>query len=249
MKTDAHLHISQLDDNSLDLLNIIEIAAISSCHNNSELELTKKIKTNKKTSTGQIYISVGVHPLNLGEKNFEFVKKTVEHNSPNFIGEIGLDKFSDKEKATFDNQLEFFKRQLALAKNFNLPVILHIRKAMNELFLFNETLAKLPAVIFHSYSGSSNEANHLLKKEINAYFSFGTALLNGHKKAIKTLKEIPINRILSETDAPYQPPFGQTFTKLKEIEKIQRNIAQIINRSVDETESSIYNNFLKTLRK
>jgi len=244
MKVDAHLHLSQIDENSLKYILENDISVIGSCHTISEVEFALDLKKKKSAESGTIYISAGVHPFDLDEKKLEMVEKLAENGTVDAIGEIGLDKFSEKEKESFEKQREFFEKQLEIAADKKLPVILHIRKAMNELFEYEELLKKVPAVIFHSYSGSLNEAQHILKIGINAYFSFGTTLVNGHKKAIEVVKERPLKNLLTETDAPYQPFKGRDMTTAQDIEEILRKVAEIKGISEEEVEIALYNNLL-----
>lgn len=245
MKVDAHLHLSQVDENSLKYILENDISVIGSCHRSSEVEFAEKLKAQKLEKTGRIYISAGVHPFDLDEKKLEIVEKLAEAGKLDAIGEIGLDKFSEKEKQSFEKQRKFLKKQLEIAADRKLPVILHIRKAMNELFEYKKMLKKVPAVIFHSYSGSLNEAQHIGKIGINAYFSFGTTLVNGHKKAIETVQTLPIERLLTETDAPYQPFKGRETTTAQDLEKIIAEFAQIKGLSIDEVEMNIHNNLTR----
>jgi len=249
MKVDAHLHLSKVDENSLKYILENDISVIGSCHRMSEVEFALDLKKKKSAESGTVYISAGVHPFDLDEKKLEMVEKLAEAGTLDAIGEIGLDKFSEKEKESFEKQRKFFGKQLEIAIDKKLPVILHIRRAMNELFEYEKHLKQVPAVIFHSYSGSLNEAQHILKIGINAYFSFGTTLVNGHKKAIDTVQNLPTKRILTETDAPYQPFKGREMTIAQDIEKIIAEFAQIKGLSLDEIETFLYNNFLKILTK
>ena len=77
---------------------------------------------------------------------------------------------------------------------------------MDLLLGYGPRLKRLPAVIFHGWPGRYQDAQALLKKGIPAYFSFGTTLLRSAKHAIETCSSLPAERILSETDAPWQPP-------------------------------------------
>jgi len=249
MKVDAHLHLSKIDENSLKYILENDISVIASCHRKTEVQFAEELKAQKSKETGKIYISAGVHPFDLDEKKLQMVKELARKNEVDAIGEIGLDKFSEKEKASFEKQREFLKKQLELAVEHKLPVILHIRRAMNELFEYENLLKQLTAVIFHSYSGSLNESQHILKKGVNAYFSFGTTLGNGHKKAIEVVKELPLQNLLTETDAPYQPFKGKERTAAQDIEEILREVARIKGINVDLLEVEIHNNLLKILTK
>ena len=249
MKVDAHLHLSQVDEISLKYILENNISVIGSCHRMSEVDFAERIKTQKLEKNGRIYISAGVHPFDLNEGKLKMVRDLALEGVIDAVGEIGLDKFSDREKGSFEKQREFFEKQLEIAEKNRLPVILHIRKAMNELFEYEKMLKKISAVIFHSYSGSLNEARHMLKRGVNACFSFGTTIVNGHKKAIETVKNLPIDRLLTETDAPYQPFKGKDRTTALDIEKIQSKVAEIKGIREDLIEMELSNNLLRILTK
>ena len=75
--------------------------------------------------------------------------------------------------------------------------------------------------------GPPAEAESLLDREINAYFSFGKQLLNGNKKVIACVRELPGERVLAETDAPFQYLKNEQYTSLSDIEKIISEIARL----------------------
>jgi TatD DNase family protein len=128
------------------------------------------------------------------------------------VGETGFDLYNEAYRATEKIQDELFAvhRETALAKG--LPLVLHVRRAMHKIFALSGDLKKLPALIFHSYSGTVNEALALLRRGINAYFSFGAAITKNHKEAQRCCALLPADRILLETDAPYQPLQGASFS-------------------------------------
>ena len=88
---------------------------------------------------------------------------------------------------------------------------------MQEIFAAAGALKKVPAVVFHSFAGSPADARSLLSKGINAYFSFGKPIVNGAKKAMHCVRALPIERLLFETDAPYQTLKGEKATSPAEI--------------------------------
>ena len=155
------------------------------------------------------------------------MEKLISENRIAAVGEIGLDRFNEEFAKTFALQKKLFSLQLEIAAEANLPVILHIRKAVPEIFEYIQLLKKITKVIFHSYSGTAEEAKSILNHGVNAYFSFGNAILNGHKKAILAVQTLPEERILTETDAPYQPKKGETFSKPADILDIQAKISEI----------------------
>lgn len=227
---DAHLHLKQLfafDKQPFDFIGENEYKALFSTSSLDEIEFVEKFKIQNPKLAKSFFISFGVHPQNPDPAGIKILENLIDENRVDAIGEIGLDRFSEKFKSNFDLQTELFERQLEIAEKHALPVILHVRKSMREIFALKNRLKKSPKVIFHSYSGTAEEAETLLKQGINAFFSFGTSILNGHKKAVRALSELPIESILSETDAPYQPLKNQLFTKASDILPVRAKIAEI----------------------
>jgi TatD DNase family protein len=120
------------------------------------------------------------------------------------IGETGFDLYNQAFRNTEAVQDELFMIHLELALKKGLPLVLHVRRAMHKVFIHHKALKKLPAVIFHSYSGTLGEGTALLKRGINAYFSFGAPLVTGRKETMRSCAGLPLDRLLLETDAPYQ---------------------------------------------
>ena len=96
---------------------------------------------------------------------------------------------------------------------------------------YSKELKKLPAVLFHSFMGSLIEAESLLKRGINGYFSFGKQIFNNNKKVIQLVSELPLEKLLLETDAPFQTLKGEKFTDTKEIEKIYTKVFELRKES------------------
>ena len=136
------------------------------------------------------------------------------------VGEAGFDLYSDEFRKTETIQDELFSCHLEIASRHDLPLVLHVRRAMHKIFLYTKILKKLPAVIFHSWSGAPDEAFSLLRKGIRAFFSFGTTLLLNHKNAIHSCAALPADHLLLETDAPYQPLRGKKNSSWKDMSLI-----------------------------
>jgi TatD DNase family protein len=121
------------------------------------------------------------------------------------IGECGFDLYNTAFKETELVQEWLFEEHLKTALHYDLPVIIHARRAMHKIFASIKSLAKCKAVVFHSWSGTYEEGQALLRRGVNAYFSFGNAILNGHKRAMRCCALFDAQRLLTETDAPFQP--------------------------------------------
>jgi TatD DNase family protein len=136
------------------------------------------------------------------------------------IGEAGFDLFDEKFRATEKAQDGLFAEHLEIAIAQGLPMVLHVRRAMHKVFAVSQRLKKVPAVIFHSYSGTAREGGDLLKRGVNAYFSFGTTILLNHKISRQACASLPLERLLTETDAPYQPLRGASFSAWRDLPTI-----------------------------
>lgn len=129
--------------------------------------------------------------------------------------------------------------QIELAIKYKLPVIVHCRKANDKLFEYSNQLKKIPAVLFHSFMGTTIEAKSLLNRNINAYFSFGKQVLNNNKKVIVCVNELPIDRLLCETDAPFQFLKGESKTFNSEIKKVYEYFWQSREKEVKSFEEFV----------
>lgn len=230
MICDSHLHIFNLSESAAEI-NIIKedrgYLRLSSSHSIEDMEYVADLKN----SAEGIMISYGIHPWGLIDKKEErdFIEKAAGECRLNAIGEFGFDFFSSKSEEDIRLQTEYFVFQAEIASRFNLPTVLHIRKGYDVLFRHINLLKDIKAVVFHSFSGSAEDVKWLLKKGVNAFFSFGTPLLNNHIKAINVFRDITVDRLLLETDAPFQPLKGNAVTSVREILKVYEKAAQIRN--------------------
>ena len=161
------------------------------------------------------------------------------------IGEAGFDLFDERFRAAEKAQDGLFAEHLEIAIAKGLPMVLHARRAMHKVFAFSRQLKKVPAVIFHSYSGTAWEGGDLLKRGVNVYFSFGTTILLNHKVARQACTGLPLGRLLMETDAPYQPLRGAGFSAWRDLPAILGGILALRGErlSAQELERIIYGNF------
>jgi TatD DNase family protein len=98
---------------------------------------------------------------------------------------------------------------------------------MHKIFACTGELKKLPGVIFHSWPGTLGEGEALLRRGVNAYFSFGAPILTNRKEARRCCALFPAERLLLETDAPYQPPRGRAFSSWQDLPLICRGAADL----------------------
>ena len=148
-----------------------------------------------------MHYALGLHPMFVDEheaSHVEELRSVVALNKPIAIGEIGLD-FHDKSLQA-DKQIALFELQLQLAREVNLPVILHVRKAHEEIL---GCLKKFPVVggIVHAFNGSLQQAERY--QSGNFKFGFGGMLTYERSFKLRRLAaELPIESIVLETDSP-----------------------------------------------
>jgi len=129
------------------------------------------------------------------------------------VGEFGFDLYNAAFRETEALQENIFAAHLEAALRYDLPVVLHVRRAMHKIFAAAKKLSKCRAVVFHSWSGTFEEGQSLLRRGMNAYFSFGNTVALNHKQAQKSCALFPAEKLLTETDAPFQPLRGKSFSQ------------------------------------
>jgi len=190
----------------------------------------------------------GIHPQNPDMANADFLMSLCDEKKIQFIGEAGFDFFGNgpllsRNPEAMRRQTEAFLFQVRLAIRARLPLVVHLRKATDVFMAHGRELREVPSVIFHCWPGRLEEATMILKKGINAYFSFGTPLLRDSKHAIESLKDLPRSRILSETDAPWQPPHSFPWTRLEHIVDVVDKMAQVLGTEPETVEPLLERNF------
>ena len=205
---------------------------------------------------GYCYPALGLHPEDVKDdwrEQLATVEAAIRAHRDELvaIGEIGLDYYWDK---TFkEEQKEVLRRQLLLARELNLPVILHNREATEDILSIVNTIANDQSPItnnqlrgvFHCYSGSKETAEIIFK--MGFYLGIGGVLTFKNSKLSETLKELnqssitnhqlPItNRLLLETDAPYMAPTPHRGERNESrfMALVAERLAQVLNVSVDE---------------
>lgn len=156
-----------------------------------------------------VYAAVGVHPSDisgLNEETFAWLGEQTKWKKTVAVGEIGLDYYWDKEEEVQAKQRYWFAKQLELAREASLPVIIHSREAAADTMevMKQQNAKEIPGVI-HCYSYSKEMAFEFIK--MGYYIGVGGVVTFKNAKKLKeTVAEIPLERILLETDCPYMAP-------------------------------------------
>lgn len=203
---DTHAHyddkrFSEDIDNVLTALPAVGICGIVNCATDinsckKSLEMAEKYD--------YIYFAAGIHPheAEACEKDFiNELRKYTSHKKCVAIGEIGLDYHYDFSPREI--QREVFEKQLILAKELDLPVIIHDREAHGDTW---ELLKKYsPKGIVHCFSGSAEMARDIVN--LGMYIGLGGAVtFKNAKKPVEVAKYVPIEKLVLETDCPYMSP-------------------------------------------
>ena len=160
--------------------------------------------TNLITLCGQlasVHYALGLHPMFISEHRGEHLQELHDYLSkydPIAVGEIGLDYFD--RSLQVEKQRDIFQSQLQLANEFNLPVILHVRKAHEEVLACLKESPVCGGVV-HAFNGSLQQAERYMK--YNFKFGFGGMLTYQRSTKLRELaKQLPLDTIVLETDSP-----------------------------------------------
>lgn len=199
--THCHLDVTDFDTDRDDILtrcraqgiSKLIIPAIESQTWNNVLTLCEKEQG--------LYPAFGLHPVFMNKHKSEDINKLdelLEKIKPVAVGEIGLDFYiKDHEQ---NQQIKLFEAQLQIAKNHNLPVILHVRKAHDQVLQLLKKI-KVKGGFSHAFNGSEQQANQYIELGFKLGFG-GTLTYENAIKIHKLAKTLPLESIVLETDAP-----------------------------------------------
>lgn len=237
--TDTHTHIyyetdpvkqeEQLDRCFQNNISRLFLPNVSSTSIPLVLGLASKFPNN-------CFPMLGLHPCDVNE-NYELELKqiadAVKQNKIYAIGEIGIDLYWDK---TFlKQQQDAFRKQIAQAKELNLPIVIHCREAFDEVFeILEENKSEKLRGIFHCFTGNLSQANHA----INLGFYLGIGGVVTYKKAglDNVVAQIDLAHLVLETDAPYlaPSPFRGKPNESSYLLHIAQKVADLHQKSLEE---------------
>jgi len=198
-----------------------------------------------------VYGAAGVHPHEAGkmtETDLDKIREFSRHPKIKAIGEIGLDYFYDNSPR--DVQKFWFARQVDLAVELDMPVIIHDRDAHKDTMdILKEHNVKAVGGAFHCYTGSVEMAKDVL--DMNMYIAFGGSItFKKAAKPIEVAKYVPVDRIIIETDCPYltpEPHRGKRNSSLY-LHYVAEKIAEIKGLSIEEVIEKTTENAIKCFR-
>ena len=254
-ETHAHYDDEKFDGDRVELLshllkennigNIVNVgASFRGCKDSLKLA----------ESYDNVYAAIGIHPEEIDEASdevLEWLRENASNPKVVAIGEIGLDYYWVKDPEGRAKQRIWFDKQMDLAKEVNLPVVIHSREAAEDTFntikSYNTQDVK---GIVHCYSYSKELALEYVK--MGWYIGVGGVITfkNG-KKLVETVEAIPLENIVLETDCPYMAPEPHRGSRNSSIylKYVSEKIAQLKGVSVEEVERITYENALRIYSK
>jgi len=202
----------------------------------------------------EIYFAVGVHPYDATNYNRDYLEQYITHPKCVAVGECGLDYYRlpdtiEEIETEKKLQKEVFLDQIELAKQFNLPLIVHIRDSSADCLEILQNNAGEKGGVLHCYNADES----LLKlTSQNFYYGIGGVLtFKNARKLVNVYPKIPLDRLLVETDAPYLTPHPHrgkrnepsytklVISKMSELSNIEQEILE------DKTTQNAFNLFNK----
>ena len=205
--THTHLYSEAFDDDKADMMqrtleagvSRLFIPAIDSSYTASMLKLEKDYPKH-------VFLMMGLHPTHVKENYIDELAHVTEMlNSHKFyaVGEIGIDLYWDK--TTLAIQQEAFRKQIKLAKQHKLPIVIHCREAFDEIFeILEEEKSDDLFGIFHCFTGTLEQAHQAISYNMKLGIGGVATFKNG--KIDQFLNQIDLSHIVLETDSPYLAP-------------------------------------------
>ena len=174
----------------------------------SQLDDVEKLLNIYSQYSNDIFFTIGVHPHHAKEINDEYLKKlkeVVNNNNPHAIGETGLDFF--RNLSTYEEQIYAFEEQIKIAIDNNKPLFLHQRDSHDDFIkILRKYSSDISKAVVHCFTGTQEQLDDYL--DLDCYIGV-TGWICDEKRNIelrKTIKNIPLSKIMVETDCPYLIP-------------------------------------------
>ncbi|MBL4862785.1 MAG: TatD family hydrolase, partial [Crocinitomicaceae bacterium] len=206
--THTHLFVDQFDEDRVATVQRALDAGVEKLLlPNIDVNSIQPMHDLEKAFPDNCYSMMGLHPGSIDghwEESLDIVKTNLFSRKYIAVGEIGMDLYWDK---TFiEQQKQAFRLQVEWAKELGLPIVIHAREAFSEIFeIVDEMNDDSLTGVFHCFTGSSDDAKHIL-----GYGGFklgvGGVLTYKNAKLDKVLDKVDLKHIILETDSPYLPP-------------------------------------------
>jgi len=235
--THAHLYLKEFDNDQSEVVRrAVENGVTTMLLPNIDAESIEPMRRLCNLFPKHCLPTAGLHPTSVN-KNYRdemaIVESELKTQKCHAVGETGIDLYWDT--TFFKEQKYCFNRQLELAVQYNLPVIIHSRNSLNEIFdILKAFGTPLPSGIFHCFPGNVAEAEKII--ELGFHLGIGGVVTFKKSNQNEVIKSIPLKHIVLETDAPYLAPvpFRGQRNESAYIPIIAQHIANQLNISVEE---------------
>ena len=251
--THTHLYLKQFDEDRDEIIQKALNKNITKLFlPNVDIETIEPMLSLSEKYPKICFPLIGLHPSSVNEnyeKDLQIIETYLEKNKFYGIGEIGIDLYWEKKYKNLQEKV--FIRQIELAKKYNLPIIIHSRKAFNEIFnILDELNSPDLTGIFHCFGGNAQIAEKIINYG-GFMLGIGGVVTYKNSNLPEVLKEINMKHIVLETDAPFLPPVPKRGKRNDSsyIIYIAEKIAEIKNISLDEVAEITTNNAMRVFGK
>jgi TatD DNase family protein len=248
--THAHLYAEEFEEDRVDMLQRAKDAGIKAILlpniDSSSIAPMEKLASQHSSCIQMM----GLHPTYVKEnweEELDIVQNKLYANPKQYcaVGEIGMDLYWDK--IFVEEQKEVFRRQVKWAKELNLPIAIHVRKAFDELFeILDQEWTPALKGVFHCYTGSKEQVKKILSYE-QFYFGIGGVLTYKNAGLQEVIPHIPLNRLVLETDAPYLSPVPYRGKRNESayVAEVAGKIVDVLGISMDEVKEMTSRNAIE----
>ncbi len=249
--THVHLNADQFQEDLEEVIDRAKKAGVSRMVvvGFDRLTITRAVSLIEKYEW--LYAAVGWHPVDavdMTDEDLNWIEELAGHPKVVAIGEMGLDYHWDKSPKHI--QKDVFRRQIRLAKKVKLPIVIHNRDATQDIIdILKEEKAEEIGGIMHCFSGSAETALECVK--MNFYISLGGPVtFKNAKKPKEVAKEVPLDKLLIETDCPYLAPhpYRGKRNEPSYVKRVAEEIAELKNLSYEEVASITMENAKKVFQ-
>ena len=213
-------------------------------------ERTSKEACENSKRFESVFFTCGFHPSEEAkDNNLSVLNELAKDSKCVAIGEIGLDYHYDN--VVIARQIELFEKQLFIAHEEKLPVVIHSRDASGDMLSTLKRNKNLLSngFLMHCYSESLEQAKNYL--ELGAYFSFGGTITFKNAKKDQIVRSIPLDRLLAETDSPYlsPEPYRGRLNEPQRVKLVYEKLAEITGESYESLEEITRQNIKRLFKK
>jgi TatD DNase family protein len=240
---DSHCHLDsrQYGGRYAQLLTAAQNAGVSTIVNIGADLPSSESSIQLASENSIVYATVGIHPhdaTTLDDDTLARLRELAAHKKVVAIGEIGLDYYRDLSPRTV--QKKAFKRQLALAAELGMPVVIHTREAfMDTLDIVRDYYQSIPGGVFHCFPGNAEDALRVI--DLGFVISFGGVITYKNSQMAITATNVPLEYIILETDAPYLTPVPHrgSLNEPAYVKLVYQKLAQLRGMTLPELERAV----------